>query len=181
MNPAENILNKPSKIFPTDRGFGNLIDNEIVSMAMPWKQIKDGINNHLSVMVLHLVKIYYYHDFQEYLYHWIESVRKGFDKIPKDSKTNKFPTYNQVFDYIWNVELSGDPDGQHYVDVRDINNVYTDVPNIPIENIDYEGFRKFLLEYCKILANAISLNGAISMDEIEDFIINYDYGFSIKD
>lgn len=155
---------------------------EIFSMATRWTEIKDKMEDHLFCMTEHLVKIYYYHDFEEYLHGWIASVRKGFERIPKDSKTNKFPTENQIFDYIWNTEFTGDPDGVHKGIVEDIiNKNYEDVPLIEPGVIDLRGFRDFMKSYVKLLAKSISENGTITMQEIKNFIENYNFGFSLKE
>lgn len=160
----------------------NVIESKfrIYSMARPWSEIKDKMESHLGEMILHLVKIYYYHDFEEYLRGWIDSVRKGFDNIPKRANNNRLPTKEDVFNYLWIEELSEDPDGLLRGDIEDINYVYTDVPEIPIENIDYEGFSKFLKSYIEILSDSISKNGNISINLITQFVKNYDYGFSLK-
>ena len=36
-------------------------------MANSWKDIKKDLESHLYVMFEHLVKVYYYHNYKEYL------------------------------------------------------------------------------------------------------------------
>ena len=52
-------------------------------MANSWKDIKKDLESHLYVMFEHLVKVYYYHNYEEYLQGWIASIRKGFEHIKK--------------------------------------------------------------------------------------------------
>lgn len=152
----------------------------IVSMASPWKKIKDKIENHVGVMLLHLAKIYFYHDFEDYLWGWADSVRKGFDNISKRADTKKLPTKEDIYNYIWKELLSEDCSKLLEGYVIDINEVYVDVPKIPITNIDYDGFNKFVENYIELLAESISERGNIAIKQILDFINNYDYGFSLK-
>lgn len=69
-------------------------------MANSWKDIKKDLESHLYVMFEHLVKVYYYHNYEEYLQGWIASIRKGFEHIKKLSNTNKYPTKDQLFSLI---------------------------------------------------------------------------------
>ena len=52
-------------------------------MANSWKDIKKDLESHLYVMFEHLVKVYYYHNYEDYLQGWIASIRKGFEHIKK--------------------------------------------------------------------------------------------------
>ena len=155
-------------------------ESAILSMAQPWNVIKERIRAHLPVMVEHLVKIYYYHDYAQYLHGWVLSVRKGFEIVPKDSRTNKYVSKEKFYDYIWNDEFTGDPDGFHKSVIEDLNSAYEDVPHIKPEDIRLEGFRDFMSSYLILLASSIEEQGTISVEKIMEFMQSYEYGFSLK-
>ena len=146
---------------------------KLYEMANSWKNVRNQIEEHLYVMFEHLVKVYYYHDYEEYLQGWISSIRKGFEHMKKLSNTNKYPTEEQMFQFIWNEWLDGDIDIIHDEIVKDLNKYYDEVPKI--EEIDYLGFKEFAISYCKYLSKIISEKGGISMSDVYDFIENWEY------
>ena len=83
---------------------------KLYEMANSWKNVRSQLENHLFVMFEHLVKVYYYHDYEEYMLGWVSSIRKGFEHIKKLSNTNQYPTEEQMFQFIWNEWLDGDID-----------------------------------------------------------------------
>ena len=152
----------------------NVINGKVIaiySMANSWKNIRNNLEDHLFVMFEHLVKVYYYHDYNEYIHGWITSIRKGFELVKKLSNTNRYPTKEQMFQFIWNEWLDGDVDRLQDTIVSDINDSYEDVPKI--EKIDYDGFRDFAKTYCEFLSQIISEKGTISIPEIKIFIEEY--------
>ena len=149
------------------------MNKNIYEMANSWKNIRNQLEDHLYVMFEHLVKVYYYHDYEEYLQGWISSIRKGFEHVKKLSNTNTYPTEEQIFQFIWNEWLDGDIDILHDEIVKDLNKFYKDVP--PIENINHRGFNEFALSYCHLLAEMVSENGGISMNDVYEFIESYDF------
>ena len=147
------------------------IEMKLYEMANSWKNIRNQLESHLYVMFEHLVKVYYYHDYEEYLQGWIASIRKGFEHVKKLSNTNLYPTEEQLFQFIWNEWLDGDVDVIHKEIVDDLNAYYNEVPLI--EKIDYDGFHKFAIEYCRYLSSIVSEKGGISMKDVFDFIEKY--------
>ena len=141
---------------------------KLYEMANSWKNIRNQIEDHLYVMFEHLVKVYYYHDYGEYLQGWVSSIRKGFEHMKKLSNTNNYPTEEQIFQFIWNEWLDGDINIIHEEIVKDLNKYYNEVPKI--EEIDFKGFRNFALEYCKYLSKNVSEQGSVSMSDVYDFI-----------
>ena len=148
-----------------------VIEMKLYEMANSWKNIRNQLESHLYVMFEHLVKVYYYHDYEEYLQGWIASIRKGFEHVKKLSNTNQYPTEEQLFQFIWNEWLDGDVDIIHKEIVDDLNVYYNEVPLI--EKIDYDGFHKFAIEYCRYLSSIVSEKGGISMKDVFDFIEKY--------
>ena len=144
---------------------------KLYEMANSWKNVRSQLENHLFVMFEHLVKVYYYHDYEEYILGWVSSIRKGFEHIKKLSNTNQYPTEEQMFQFIWNEWLDGDIDIVHKEIIEDLNKYYDEVP--PIENIDYKGFHDFAIGYCKYLSSLVSEKGSIKMEEVFDFIESY--------
>lgn len=153
------------------QGMKGVIEMKLYEMANSWKNIRNQLESHLYVMFEHLVKVYYYHDYEEYLQGWIVSIRKGFEHVKKLSNTNQYPTKEQLFQFIWNEWLDGDVDVIHKEIVDDLNAYYNEVPLI--EKIDYDGFHKFAIEYCRYLSSIVSEKGGISMKDAFDFIEKY--------
>ena len=127
-------------------------------MANSWRSIRSQLEGHLYCMFEHLVKVYYYHDYSEYMTEWITSIRKGFEYVKRLTNTNSYPTEEQVFQFIWNEWLDGDIDSLQDNIVDEINYIYTDVPKI--KEIDYSGFKDFAINYCKLLSKEVSEKGA---------------------
>ena len=149
-------------------------DNEIIlSMADKWDLIRSQMQSHFYRMFEHLIKVYYYHNYSQYLRGWITSIRKGFEHISKLVNTHKYPTKEQILDEIWKVWLDNDEDfDQLHIEIVDeINNSYDEIE--PIEHIDLIGFNRFAKQYCELLAEKLSKKGSISTDEITNFINNY--------
>lgn len=153
----------------------------IKSMAVPWREIKEDLKGYIPVMFEHLVKLYYYHDFDEYLWNWCDSVKKGFEAVPKVKGKNKFPAEGQIYNFIWDERFSQDPDPYHKSYAQEINFKYKDVPKIPIENLDYKGFNEFLKAYLKLAAKLISENGSVNAADVLNFVKGWNYGFSLKE
>ena len=140
----------------------------IFSMANSWKNVRKDLQDHLFVMFEHLIKIYYYHNYWQYVPGWITSVRKGFEHLSKLSNTNKYPSEEQLFQFIWNEWLDGEINNLQDSIVTDLNEYYDEVP--PIENIDYDGVRDFCILYIRYLSKIISIKGNITCKEIQDFV-----------
>lgn len=158
----------------------DLKEEIIPTLCVNWKEIKRSFVDNISVMIDYLVKIYYFHDFEEYLSDWINSVRRGFECCPMVERKKKFPTEKKLFDFVWDERLDKDIYRFHKNAVEEINLFYSDVPKkISVGNCD--GFEKFFLAYLKLLSHSLSENGAINTLEIRDFVENWDYGFSLKD
>lgn len=144
---------------------------KILSMANSWRSIRSQLEGHLYCMFEHLVKVYYYHNYSEYMTGWITSIRKGFEHIEKLSNTNNYPTKEQLFQFIWNEWLDGEIDSLQDNIIGEINHIYTDVPKI--EEINYLGFKDFAMNYCKLLSEKVSSKGYISTSEIEEYVSSY--------
>ena len=103
---------------------------KLYEMANSWKNVRSQLENHLFVMFEYLVKVYYYHDYEEYMLGWVSSIRKGFEHIKKLSNTNQYPTEEQMFQFIWNEWLDGDIDVIHKEVIDDLNKYYRGVAYI---------------------------------------------------
>ena len=147
----------------------------IYLMSRPWKELERDIRSHLFVMLKHLVKVYYYHDYSKYIHVWCDSIKKGFEDIGKIVPKNKYPSKEKLYKFIVEDWGDGDIDKRHRDIIEDLNASYDEVP--PIENIDSDGFMKFFLSYCDYLCTILSENGGITTFKVENFVKNY---FSIS-
>lgn len=145
----------------------------IYSMSKDWKSMENSIRSHLFVMLEHLVKVYYYHNYTQYIRGWANSIKKGFEDIGKVSLGNKkrYPSKEKLYKLIVEDWGDDDIDKRHRNIIRDLNDSYKDVP--PIENIDSEGFMNFFLAYCDYLCTILSQDGGISAYQVKEFIDNY--------
>lgn len=143
----------------------------IKSMARPWNEMKQSLRGHLYPMLEHLVKVYYYHDYSQYMNGWIATVRKGFEDVGKCSHNKKYPKKEAMYDFIVNEWADGDVTNMHNTVVDDLNNFYNEVTKI----IDpySKGFDKFFKAYVNHLSDIISQKGTISMVEVRDFFNDY--------
>lgn len=145
----------------------------IRSMAKDWKSMENSIRSHLFVMLEHLVKVYYYHNYSQYVRGWIDSIKKGFEDIGKISlgRKKRYPSKEKLYKLIVEDWGDGDIDKRHRNIIRDLNEFYDEVP--PIENIDSKGFMNFFLAYCDYLCTILSQDGGISASQAKEFVVNY--------
>lgn len=137
-------------------------ESQLFEMAKPWKDIKLDLLQERVVREKHLIKLYYYKGQPQYNSNfrgWIDSAKKGFEHLSKDSKTNKFPKANMIYDIIWE-SVKDSFNEFHKEFIEDLNEEYTDFE--VITKIDYEGVYNFVEEFNKWASKVLSEIGSIN-------------------
>ena len=145
------------------------IFSHFMEMSYKLKDILFKIDSFSSVRQAHLIKLYYYRNQTHYAENfkgWVASARKGYDNVPKVKGTNKFPTFQDLYDLWINMEDAFDE--FHTGIVNDLNHYYTDFEKIT--EIDYDGVKKFVSEFNRWACELISKKGHIEYLETENKI-----------
>ena len=157
---------------------------KIFEMAVRWASIRNHLFGGVSTTIEHLVKLYYYREYTEYLQCWANTTRKPFERIPALKSTKKYPTKEKILHVIWVELFSTDDtlldfeqfdftifDDYHKDTVKDFNNIYDEVPKI--QHIDIEGFRDFAIKYFDFIADLLSKNGRVTTTQNDSFLNEY--------
>lgn len=140
-------------------------ESRLIEMAKSWNDIKKDLSNELVVREKHLIKLYYYkgQNFYDNNFRgWIDSIKKGFEHLAKDSKTNKFPKADKIYDVIW-LSVKDSFDEFHAKFIEDLNEEYKDFRIIT--DVDYEGVRNFVENFNKWASEMLAKNGSINTTE----------------
>lgn len=137
-------------------------------MSLKWDKIKLELVSHLYEMKQHLAKIYYYRDFTRYLRGWKTTCRKGFEEIPLCKHNNKLPTYEKLYQALWE-ERADTFDKVHETIIDDLNydKDYDDLPDI--QELDPQ-FKDFCKAYIKNICLYASKFGGITSKENSELI-----------
>ena len=73
----------------------------MTEMALKWDKIRVELVSHLYEMKIHLGKIYFYRDFSDYIRGWKITCMKGFEEVPRMKHNNKFPTFEKLYECLW--------------------------------------------------------------------------------
>jgi hypothetical protein len=133
-------------------------------MADSLSKIAQRLFQYEAVRLEHLLKVYYFRDFQMYLNGWITSIYKCNIQIPKNVNTNKYPTYKFIYKNLWENEIDAFED--HHEGYISTFASYKYLPKI--ENPDLEGVFLFCEEYFKWLSLQLSQEGKITLEEVKE-------------
>ena len=143
----------------------NIDESRLYEMAKSWSDIKDDLTKELVVREKHLIKLYYYKGqnyYNDNFRGWIDSIKKGFEHIAKDSKTNKFPKSDKIYDVIW-LSVKDSFDEFHKKYIEDLNEEYKDFQIIT--EIKYDEVRDFVENYNKWVSEVLAKSGSINTTE----------------
>ena len=135
-------------------------------MAGRWSDIRVELVSHYTVMIQHLAKIYYYRDFSDYIRGWKLTCRKGFDGIPKIKSTNKLPTFEKLYECMWE-ERADIFDKVHKNALAEIEYECDELPTINRMDSNFENFAE---EYIRTICEYGSEFGEITPKENSDLI-----------
>jgi hypothetical protein len=123
----------------------------------------------------HLLKLFYFRDFDIYFDEWSNTVYKAAFDVPKIKKAHgkdQFPSTEQIVEWMWN-ETADVFDNTHASFVRAVNNkgnrAYQQLPYIH-QGGDEQQAANFIKAYIFWLAKRLSKEGRVSLDDVRDEI-----------
>jgi hypothetical protein len=167
------IIVKPrSSLHPDDWQYENP-DVPLQEMAYPRKKVEFDLTKFEETMFTHLLKIFYYRDFEQYLRGWIVTVfkcafRMHKVKAPKGKK-DYFLSAEDIYELLWggriDVFLS-----HHDGTIKDFNYKanpeYAYLPYVHAGG-DVEGAEQFMKAYYIWLARNLSKNGKVTLADVQ--------------
>jgi hypothetical protein len=154
-------------------------DPEILlqEMASPPDVVQTNLTKYDGSLCSHLLKLFYFRDFQEYFNNWSNTVYKCAFRVSKLSSPpkykNKWPSADLIYKWMW-----GDPwedifDTLHAGFVKDVNNKsnpeYQYLPYIH-QGGDEQQAASFIKDYHLWLARRLSKDGKVSLSDVRDEI-----------
>jgi hypothetical protein len=136
-------------------------------MAYPLEVIKIKLLQYDDARLEHLLKLYYFRSFKQYLYTWISTVYKCTIRTYKDSKTNNLPTKDEIYTTLW--KNAKDIYKEHHDCYVKNFNYYNDLSQI--NHPDVEGSMVFCEEYFKWLSEKLSEKGSVDIEEVEEELV----------
>lgn len=78
----------------------------LIEMAQSWSKIALALALDVTRLIRHehLIKLYYYKSQNHYDRNfdgWIGSAKKGFEDVPKEKSTNKYPCFDKLYKQVW--------------------------------------------------------------------------------
>ena len=121
----------------------NEYKERLQEMSKEWPVIESHLLDTLPIRWEHLIKMYYYKDFQEYHSGWIDSCKKGLEKIDtlKDFHDNNVETLNKDYDKV---------------------------PTIT--EMDFDGIQDFIQKFTEWSCRQLSKKGGITKDDTKNEI-----------
>lgn len=165
--------------WPSGHLVGQSINRWLLSsrrkISIPWRDIVENfLFCHLFSNIQYLWKIYYFRNVDDgaFIDCWCRGASRGWENIPRCFETGKYPTWNKVFDAIWNIRLDGDIECYHDGLVEDW--IY-DKGRLPdIIETDYFGFRKFVMCFFKYSAHYVERKGCLTAANVRTFVDSWD-------
>lgn len=136
-------------------------------MSKEWPVIESHLLDTLPIRWEHLIKMYYYKDFQEYHSGWVDSCKKGLEKIDTLKKTHKYPSFEKLYNSLWEEEKDTLKDF-HDNNVETLNKDYDKVPTIA--EMDFAGIQDFIQKFTEWSCRQLSKKGGITKDATKNEI-----------
>lgn len=136
-------------------------------MATPWREISKKLDNLRPIRHAHLIKLFYYkgqNHYAENFKGWVASTRKGFDDVQKTSETKKYPSYEKLYNLVWE-SVEDSFDDFHKRTVKDLNAKYKDFQKIT--NLKFDEVKSFCQAYNQWACKKISKDGGITYIDTE--------------
>jgi hypothetical protein len=151
-------------------------------MAYPRSKIADILSRGMNIRNTHLLKLFYFRSFTQYVDGWANTVYKLAQNTYKDNRTNKWPDKEFLYYHLF----GGQEDSfmEHLPGfISGFNNKkdpdYKDLPTITV--IEEKKAFNFCKEYYQWVAEELSKNGVITFDDVENkiasLILKYPYDF----
>jgi hypothetical protein len=133
-------------------------------MAYPPDKIIEKLLQYAEARLEHLLKLYYFRKFDRYVQGWMSTVYKCTIQTYKDNRTNKWPTYDLIYENLWKNEE--DAYEAHHNGFIGTFSTLKDLPKI--ENPDVKGSAIFCESYFKWLSQELSTKGSVELDEVKE-------------
>lgn len=141
-------------------------------LARKRAEVMGDIRNHRTVLVEHLMKLYYYRDFTDCLDGWIDEVKAflgDVSKIKMVKGKDRFPTSVEVYNEAWGYDLDN---------MSTRHNMY--ISDFSKKKDKYGGFlpkvrkdptaEKFCDDYIRWVSGILSKTGVVTKEEVESEI-----------
>lgn len=145
----------------------NEYKQKIQEMSKEWPVIESHLLDTLPVRWEHLIKMYYYKDFHDYHNGWIDSCKKGLEKIDTLKKTHKYPTFKKLYTSLWEEEKDTLKDF-HDNNVKTLNKDYDKVP--AITKMNFDGVQDFIQKFTEWSCKQLSEKGSVSKEDAKNKI-----------
>jgi hypothetical protein len=145
-------------------------------MAYPPEKIESDLTKYGGTIFEHLLKLFYFREYEEYFQNWTTAVFKSAFRVPKLSSPprlkNKLPTATMIYKWMWE-GWEDSFDNQHSGFLRDVNNKsnheYQYLPYIHAGG-DEKGAGQFVKDYHLWLAGKLSKDGKVDLADVRDEI-----------
>ena len=141
--------------------------------------VENTLTKEQEVRIEHLIKLFYYRDFTNYVWGWKASCRKGLENPIKirTGKKAKFLTFDDMFEILyeeWEDTLQKYHD-RLLDDISFDRVTYKDLPLVESPNFfDFKGFFK---DYCLTVSNLLSSGNYFSARDnseiLDDILLKY--------
>ena len=142
----------------------------LTEIAQPWSKIALALDVTRPIRHEHLIKLYYYKSQNHYDRNfdgWIDSAKKGFEDVPKEKSTNKYPSFDKLYKQVW-LSITDSFSDFHDRKITELNNTYTDFEKI--ETPDLNGVMNFISQFNKWACERISQVGGVEIGEVKSKI-----------
>ena len=152
-------------------------------MAVSLKEILRGLSNTRDIRDEHLLKLYFFREFHDYLNGWADSVYSATVRVQKDVKTNKYPKVKDLYRELFGCQE--DSFREHIpAFISGFNNKknpeYSKLP--VIKTYDLDDIFYFCMEYYQWLSKVLSEKGEVKNEDVHDkiFSLYQDHPFSFQ-
>ena len=139
----------------------------ITEAARRNNEIKDKILFQQDECIMHLMCMFLYRDDENCLNHWPTEIRAFISKISKTKSSKKFPTYNQLYEWLMS-SWADCFDIQYRAFLEDIE----DKENKYIPQFNLNNMYNFIYDYFDWLAKHLSQYGLVTRDDVKLTINN---------
>jgi len=150
-------------------------EEQLQEMSLGRKDVERKLNQYISVILTHLLKLFYFRNNKDDFNGWTSSIFKcafSVHKIKNPVGRDKLPDAQTIYNWMWGNSEDSFSDW-HKSYLKDFNNKgdpeYRDLPYI--HNGGDEGMAgEFIKAYHIWLAKQLSTKGKVSKDEVQDEI-----------
>ena len=176
----------PSKCpHPDDWKYENP-DESLQEMSQPRKEVERQLTKYEDSLFTHLLKIFYYREFEQYLRGLIVTVHKCAFKLPKVKATKGKKDYRlprlDIYELLWNGDYGDCFQPMHDGTLKDFNcKSHPDYAYLPYvhKGGDIDNAESFMKAYYNWVAKNLAVKDIITYndvkDEVEELLNKYPY------